>query len=356
MADTFHTLTVDRVRALTGDAVAIRFAVPETLRNQFEFDAGQYVTLRASIDGESVRRSYSICSHALDDGFEVGIKRVPDGRFSSFAQSLSVGDTLDVMPAQGRFVWNPDHLAQGDDDTLFLIAAGSGITPCLSIAKTALSSGAHVTLLYGNTRATAVMFRDDLVELKDRFTDRFSVLHCLSREQQNGALFNGRIDGERLAALADAGLIDPKGADKIYICGPYGLAQTAQDVLPSLGAVPDGVHVELFSAPDGHVAPAPVEDAVAGAEVTVLLDGTRQSLVMGDASQTVLGAAQNEGLDLPFSCAGGMCCTCRCKVVEGTADMVANYSLEPWEVEAGFILACQAQPTSERLVLDFDAV
>ncbi|MEM1039619.1 MAG: 2Fe-2S iron-sulfur cluster-binding protein [Pseudomonadota bacterium] len=355
MADTFHSLSIDRVRPQTGDSVAIRFAVPASLREAYQFDAGQYVTLQARIDGEMVRRSYSICSHALDDGFEVGIKRVPGGRFSSFAQSMSVGDTLDVMPAQGRFVWTPDHLAHGGGDTLLLIAAGSGITPCLSIAKTALSSGAHVTLLYGNTRATAVMFRDDIVELKDRFTDRFTVLHCLSREQQNGTLFNGRVDGDRLAALAAAGLIDPKGADDIYICGPYGLAQTAQNVLPSLGADPDVIHVELFSAPDGGAAPTPLEDAVAGAEVTVLLDGTRQSLVMGDASQTVLGAAQNEGLDLPFSCAGGMCCTCRCKVVEGTADMVANYSLEPWEVEAGFVLACQAQPTSETLVLDFDA-
>jgi len=352
MSEAFHTLTVDRVRPLTSDSVAVHLTVPDELNQAYRFQAGQYLTLRTPIDGEDVRRSYSICSCALDEGLEVGIKRVKDGVFSTFAQTLCAGDKLSVMTPQGRFVWSD----RGSSDDLLLIAAGSGITPCLSIAKTALEQGSRVTLLYGNTRTTGVMFRDDLVELKDRYTDRLNVIHIFSREQQTGPLFNGRIDGDRLSALAAAGLIDPKGADGIYICGPYGLAQTAEAVLPELGADPTRIHVELFSAPDAGSPRVPVEDAVAGAQVTVLVDGARQSLVMGDPEQTVLAAAQDAGMDLPFSCAGGMCCTCRCKVVEGSAEMVANYSLEPWEVKAGFVLACQAQPTSETLVLDFDAV
>ncbi|MEL6947080.1 MAG: 2Fe-2S iron-sulfur cluster-binding protein [Pseudomonadota bacterium] len=357
MAAGFHTLRVDRVRRLTPDAVAIRFAVPDALFEAFTFEPGQYVTLRADVGGADLRRSYSICSDPAEPGFEVGIKRVAGGQFSTFAQDLCVGDVLEVMPPQGRFTWTERDGEFGEDqpDLLLLVAAGSGITPCLSIVHAALRAGQAVTLIYGNSRSNTVMFSDDLVALKDRYTQQFSLIHCLSREQFAGPLFHGRIDEARITALAKAGQFAPSQIQDVFICGPSGLPEEASAAMAELGVDPGRVHVELFSAP-GHVKVAPpVKDAVADAMVTVIVDGTEQTFPLASVDQTVLAAAQEAGLDLPFSCAGGMCSTCRCKVVEGTADMRVNYSLEDWETEQGFVLACQAQATSKALVLDFDA-
>ena len=349
----FHELTVDRVRPQTADGRAIRFEVPDDLRDAFRFVPGQYLTLRAVIDGEDVRRSYSICApeHAAP---EVGIKRVDGGAFSTFAMGLKVGDRVEVMPPQGRFT-----AGAGEHRDLLLVAAGSGITPCLSIAASVLAAGASATLVYGNRETASVMFREEVDALKDRHTDRFRLFHVTSREQQDVAFLNGRVDGRRIRDLAARGLIDPTGYDAAYLCGPEGMIEEVSAALSALGMAKDAVRFELFTSSNvGGTPPRkakPVAPAEARETVSIVLDGSRRDVPIDLASQTVLEAGQAAGLDLPFSCAGGMCCTCRAKVTRGEVAMDVNYSLQDWEVADGFTLACQARPKASGAVLDFDA-
>ena len=358
-APRFHTLEIAAVRNETPDAVAISFAIPEDLSDTFAFVPGQYLTLRADIGGEDMRRSYSICSPLNETGRRtVGVKRIEDGRFSSFAQTLKQGDRIEVMPPQGRFT------AQiGGEHDYLLLAAGSGITPCLSIAKSVLAGepDSTVTLLYANRNSSSVMFRDDLNDLKDRYTTRFTLLHVMDEEVQDVEIMNGRLDAEKLENLANLGVIDPKAADAIYICGPEPMILSASAAMTTLGVDQNKIKFELFTpAPGAKPAPAKTNGAAVngakhGASVEIILDGARRTIEVDAAQDTVLTAAMKAGLDLPYSCAGGMCCTCRCKIVEGAATMDENFSLEPWEIEAGFTLSCQARPDTERLVLDFDA-
>ena len=362
-APRFHTLEIAAVRNETPDAVAISFAIPEDLSDTFAFVPGQYLTLRADIGGEDMRRSYSICSPLSETGHRtVGVKRIEDGRFSSFAQTLKKGDRIEVMPPQGRFT-----AEIGGDHDYLLLAAGSGITPCLSIAKSVLAGepDSTVTLLYANRNSASVMFRDDLNDLKDRYTTRFTLLHVMDEEVQDVEIMNGRLDAEKLESLAKLNVIDPKSADAIYICGPEPMIRSASAAMATLGVDADRVRFELFTpAPGAKPAPAPlptktngaaVNGDKHGASVEIILDGARRTIEVDAAQDTVLTAAQKAGLDLPYSCAGGMCCTCRCRIVEGAATMDENFSLEPWEIEAGFTLSCQARPDTDRLVLDFDA-
>ena len=364
-APRFHDLPVAGVRALTDDAVAVRLAVPEPLREAFRHLPGQYVTLRATIDGADVRRSYSISSAAgaeAPTSFEVGVRRVPGGAFSTRAAALSVGDTLAVMPPEGRFVARP-----GEVRNAVLVAAGSGITPCLSIASSLLARDpdARVALLYGNRDVASIMFRAELDALKDRFLERFVLIHATSREPRHVAFLNGRVSAAMLDALAARGLVDVDAADGIWLCGPAPMIEDAACWLAARGVAPERVHHELFAAagattaprrPDAVPAAATSGDGPAtGASVEIVLDGTRRRIRVDGARETVLAAAARQGLELPFSCAGGMCCTCRCRVVTGEATMDANYSLEAWETEAGFTLACQARPAGDVLTLDFDA-
>ncbi|MCZ4289000.1 2Fe-2S iron-sulfur cluster-binding protein [Hoeflea alexandrii] len=358
-APRFHTLEIAAVRNETPDAVAISFAIPEDLSDTFAFVPGQYLTLRADIGGEDMRRSYSICSPLNETSRRtVGVKRIEDGRFSSFAQTLKQGDRIEVMPPQGRFT------AQiGGEHDYLLLAAGSGITPCLSIAKSVLAGepDSTVTLLYANRNSSSVMFRDDLNDLKDRYTTRFTLLHVMDEEVQDVEIMNGRLDAEKLENLANLGVIDPKAADAIYICGPEPMILSASAAMTTLGVDQNKIKFELFTpAPGAKPAPAktngtPVNGAKHGASVEIILDGARRTIEVDAAQDTVLTAAMKAGLDLPYSCAGGMCCTCRCRIVEGAATMDENFSLEPWEIEAGFTLSCQARPDTDRLVLDFDA-
>jgi len=358
-APRFHELEIAAVRNETPDAVAITFAIPEDSRDTFAFLPGQYLTLRADIDGEDMRRSYSICSPLDETGHRtVGVKRIEGGRFSSFAQTLKKGDRIQVMPPQGRFT------AQiGGDHDYLLLAAGSGITPCLSIAKSVLAGepNSTVTLLYANRNSSSVMFRDDLNDLKDRYTTRFTLLHVMDEEVQDVEIMNGRLDAEKLESLAGLGVIDPKSADAIYICGPEPMIRSASTAMAALGVDEDRIKFELFTpAPGAKPAPKPkaakgANGASHGAAVEIILDGARRTIEVDASTDTVLSAATRAGLDLPYSCAGGMCCTCRCKIVEGSATMDENFSLEPWEIEAGFTLSCQARPDTDRLVLDFDA-
>jgi len=358
-APRFHTLEIAAVRNETPDAVAISFAIPEELSDTFAFVPGQYLTLRADIGGEDMRRSYSICSPLSETGRRtVGVKRIEDGRFSSFAQTLKKGDRIEVMPPLGRFT-----AEIGGDHDYLLLAAGSGITPCLSIAKSVLAGEPEstVTLLYANRNSASVMFRDDLNDLKDRYTTRFTLLHVMDEEVQDVEIMNGRLDAEKLEHLANLKVIDPKAADAIYICGPEPMIRSASAAMAALGVDADRIKFELFTpAPGAKPAPArtngaAVNGAKHGASVEIILDGARRTIEVDAAQDTVLTAAMKAGLDLPYSCAGGMCCTCRCKIVEGAATMDENFSLEPWEIEAGFTLSCQARPDTDRLVLDFDA-
>ena len=357
MAAKFHELTISKVEDLTSDAKAISFAIPSDLRNAYDFEPGQYLTLRAEIEGEDVRRSYSISSPLGENALTVGIRRVEGGKFSSYATNeLKAGQKLQVMTPDGRFTAKIGELKNA-----LLIAAGSGITPMMSIAQSLLEGDldANVTLVYGNRETKSIMFREQLEFLKDRFMDRFTLIHILSREDQDVPILNGRIDADKIRALDNTNAIDLVGADGIFICGPGEMIEVVRDTCAALGVDNAKVHFELFTPADGQEPrKAPTKEMLEAAEqgvaVEVILDGTKRSFKLTDADQTVLEAANAHGLDLPFSCKGGMCCTCRCKVANGSAEMDVNYSLEPWEIEAGFTLACQARPTSDKLTLDFD--
>lgn len=354
----FHELKVAEIVRETPEAVAIAFEVPDDLRDAFSFRPGQYLTLAADIDGEEARRSYSICSAPGERHLKVGVKQIADGRFSGFVnERLNVGDTIRVMPPEGRFT----SLA-GERHDYILIAAGSGITPMLSIAKTVLAHEpmSTITLVYGNRTSGSIMFLEELEDLKDRYLQRFSMLHMLSRETQDVDILNGRIDGGRIVQLAERQLIEPLAADGIFICGPGEMIDSVTQSLRDYGVDPDRIRFERFT-PSGDAPPPRArsreaeETARQGATIEVVLDGVRRSFTLEEADSGLIEAAQKAGLELPYSCAGGMCCTCRCRIVEGEAEMAVNYSLQPWEIEAGFTLACQSRPTTRRLVLDFDA-
>lgn len=351
----FHKLVIVEVRQETPDSVSIAFDIPARLEKDFAFIPGQYVTLRTEIEGDEVRRSYSICSVA-GEPLRVGIKHVWHGKFSSYAQSLKPGDMIEVMPPDGRFRLNKN--AAG---TYILIAAGSGITPILSIAKSVMmqESLSNVVLVYGNCVTGSIMFREALEDLKDQYLERFHAYHVLSREARDVELFHGRITPERIGLMTEKGLLDPQSATGIYLCGPAEMNSGIAKFMKETGVAPEKIHVELFKAPDDPE-PDMMPEAVIhappeGVKLEVILDGLRRNIVFEDPLDTVLEAARKAGLELPFSCAGGMCATCRCRVVEGEVAMAKNYSLSDWELEKGFVLGCQSRPKSEKLVLDFDA-
>lgn len=347
----FHDLTVAEVRAETDEAVAISFELPEALAETFAYQPGQYLTLRAEVNGADMRRNYSIAS-LPGEPLTVGVKRVEDGAFSTFAQGLKPGDVVQVMPPEGRFICDKQ-------ERVVLIAAGSGITPMVSIAGDALARGADVTLIYGNRRSETIMFRETLEALKDRYLGQFTLIHVLSREPQDVALLSGRVDAEKVTRLVQAGAVDLAHADGVFLCGPGEMIDAVEGALTALGVDRDLIHHErFFMAGEAPRMPKSAEAEAAaaeGVEVEVVLDGARRVFTYGPEDETVIAAAERAGLELPYSCRGGMCCTCRCKVEEGSAEMAVNYSLEPWELEAGFTLACQSRPTSKKLRLDFDA-
>lgn len=355
----FHTLNVRSVDRQTPDAVAITFDLPDTVNGAFDFRPGQYLTLRATVDGEELRRTYSICSRLGEDCLRVGVKVLEGGKFSSWAnRTLQAGDRIEVMEPEGRF-----GVDVGGSHDYLLIAAGSGITPMLSIAASVLSREpqSRVTLVYGNRTTNAIMFLEDLEDLKDTYLDRFNIIHLMSREEQDVDILNGRIDAAKLKDLAERGIIEPASADAVLICGPGDLIENTSQALKDLGVAEDRILFERFTPADGQSprkAPSAAAKAAAaeGVHVEAILDGRRREFDIAQPGQTVLEAGLAAGIDVPHSCTGGMCCTCRCKIVEGSGEMIVNYSLKPWEIEQGFTLACQTRPTSKKLVLDFDAV
>jgi ring-1,2-phenylacetyl-CoA epoxidase subunit PaaE len=358
MAAKFHSLAIVGVRRETPEAVSIAFGAPEALRDAFAFTCGQYLTLRATLDGEEQRRSYSICS-GMDDGeLRVAIKRVEGGRFSSFANAeLRVGGKIDVMPPSGKFGVTPQP---GAARRYVAFAAGSGITPILSIIKSVLARepASHFTLFYGNRSAASIMFKDALEDLKDRAIGRLSVHHILSREAQDIALLNGRIDAAKAAALMrTVGLVS--AVDQVFLCGPVAMTAEIARALLAIGVAAQRIQTEVFTPAEGaappHPSAPPRETRADGAKLTLRIDGVTHAIAMR-ADETVLEAALRHGLDMPWSCRAGMCCTCRARLVEGVAAMDQNYSLEAWEMRAGFVLTCQLRPASAALTVDFDAM
>lgn len=351
----FHPLTVTEVKRETRDAVAVTLAPPEGAG--FDFIQGQYLTFRKVFDGQEVRRSYSICA-GLDDGaLRVGIKRVDGGAFSTWANTtLKPGDVLDAMPPQGKF-----HipLAPGEGRHYLMFAAGSGITPILSIIRTVLAREPHsqVTLVYANRRIASIMFREELEDLKDQHMGRLSVLHVLGQDAQDIDLFTGRLDSAKLADLFRH-WIDLTAIHTGFICGPEALMQTIATALHAHGLTDSQIKYELFGAAQPGRAPQAASSTMAAAGKTcalsITLDGTTRQIDMPMNGTTVLQAALGADLDAPFSCTAGVCSTCRAKVLEGDYEMAVNHALEDYEVRAGYVLTCQCTPVSDRLVISYD--
>jgi ring-1,2-phenylacetyl-CoA epoxidase subunit PaaE len=354
----FHPLRVASVERLTDDAVAITFDVPPELREEFRFQAGQHVSVRSPVVGDEVRRNYSICAPATSGRLRIGVKRLPDGVFSSYAaEKLRPGDVLDIMTPAGSFC---PPLHSGQRKRYGAIAAGSGITPVLSILSTALElePGSSAVLIYVNRTTLNIMFLEDLEDLKNRYPDRFQLIHVLDEEPMDVEILSGRLDAARLRRILDC-LVLPDDVDEWFLCGPLPMTDAVREVLLTCGADDEHVHRELFfvgpppAAGDRTLAVDTSESAV-GASVTVLLDGRAQTFVLPEDGASILDATLRHRPDAPFACKNGVCGTCRAKVIEGKVRMDSNYALEPAEVAAGYALACQSHPASERVVLDFD--
>jgi len=354
----FHPLRVASVERLTDDAVAVTFDVPPELREEFRFQAGQHVSIRSPVVGDEVRRNYSICAPATSGRLRIGVKRIPDGVFSSYvAERLRPGDVLDIMTPTGSF---STALDPGQRKRYGAIAAGSGITPVLSILGTVLEvePGSSAVLIYVNRTTLSIMFLEDLEDLKDRHPDRFQLIHVLDEEPRDVEILSGRLDAERLGRILD-GLVLPDDVDEWFLCGPLPMTDVAREVLLAHGTEPDRIHRELFFVGPppaaGDRIPAAVEpEPSTGASVTVVLDGRSQSFVLPEDGASILDATLRYRADAPFACKNGVCGTCRAKVVKGKVRMDANYALEPAEVDAGYTLACQSHPAADRVVIDFD--
>ena len=358
----FYPLTVTDAKRETRDAVVLTLRVPDEHRDKFRFTQGQYLTFRFDADGEEVRRSYSICSAVQDDTLRVAVKRVPDGRFSTWAnEALRPGQTVEAMPPMGSF-----HvpLDPANEKHYLGVAAGSGITPVLGTLKTILLAEprSEFTLIYGNRASSTIMFREELEDLKNRFTSRLSVVHVLSREHQDMELFNGRITGEKCERLFRH-WIDASTIDTAFLCGPEPMVREVTEALAAHGVPRDQIKYELFGTPNesrreraarangatGAAAPAPADVC----EATVILDGRARSFTMS-RSTPVLDAGLQAGLELPYACKGGVCSTCRAMLVEGEVDMDANFSLEDYEVKRGYVLTSQSCPGTPTVVVDYD--
>ena len=353
----FHPLRVSAVEPLTDDAVTITFDVPAELSDAYVFDAGQHLTLRTEVGGTEVRRNYSICAPAPSRRLRIGVKRLAGGVFSGHATSiLKVGDVIDVMTPTGRFT---PHLEPAQARHYAAVAAGSGITPVLSIVASVLEvePDSTVTLVYGNRTVASVMFLEELADLKDLYPDRFRLLHVLSREAQEAELLSGRLDPPRLRRLL-AALLPVDTVDEWFLCGPFEMVEGAREVLLEAGVGAGHVHTELFhvegEAPRVSVTPEEVQ-AAGTSKVVVTLDGRATTVQVPRTGERVLDAVLEVRADAPYACKGGVCGTCRARLVSGEVSMARNYALDPEEVEAGFVLACQSVPVSEDLELDFDA-
>ncbi len=363
MSDTnFYPLTITDLQPETDNAICITLAVPEALLPTFKFVQGQFLTLKAIIKGKQIRRSYSICSGVDDGHLRVGIKRVEGGYFSNFANdTFKVGDTIEVMPPQGDFhtPLSPDNAKK-----YMCIAVGSGITPILSIIKSVLSTepDSRVTLVYGNRSSNTVMFKDELSFVKNRYMERFQWINIMGVEDQGADLINGRIDNNKGYALQQAKLIDIRATDEAFICGPEAMMAEVSRGFRMEGLGDSQIHYELFatSAADAQAMMAKALHRVEAfgeektSKVTVVADGRSIQFDLATVGQNVLDAGLEQGMELPYSCKAGVCSTCKCKLVEGEVEMDITHGLSGAEIDAGFVLSCQAHPISDAVVLDFD--
>ena len=356
MATGFHSLRVKKIIRETSDCVSVTFEIPLDLSTAFQYKEGQYITIKKTIDGHEVRRSYSICKAPHENSVTIAVKKVDGGLFSTYAtEVLKENDLLDVMPPMGKFIARVNN----DPQSHYLaIAAGSGITPVIAIIKHTLHTqpDSKVTLVYGNRSRHSIIFFEELEELKNRFMNRFNLIHILSREKTDAEIFHGKIDSQKLTALQ--AVIDYAKMKSVYLCGPESMIFNASDFLKSQGVQEENIHFELFTSSTGNAsAKTNVEesnDASPKSHVTIRLDGRTFSFDLSMKGNSILDAALQQGADLPFACKGGVCCTCRAKLLEGKVHMDVNYALEKEEVEQGFILTCQSHPLTENVFVDFD--
>ena len=356
---TIHPLRVRGVEPLTDEAVVIEFDMPPELATEYSFTHGQHVSVRCEAAGDDARRSYSICSAAGSGRLRIAVKHLPGGIFSAFAlERLRPGDIVEVVTPIGHF---NTQLDPARATSYAMIAAGSGITPILSIVSTILAVEplSSVTLIYGNRTVKDIMFLEELEDLKNRYPERFALYHVLSREEQEVQLFHGRIDAERLRVFLDQ-LVPPDDVDEWFLCGPREMIESARGVLRERGVDAEHMHAELFHADD---APRPARTAerlvssaqpAGAADVTIILDGRSSTFSVDPDGERILDAALRVRSDAPYACKGGVCGTCRARLVSGSVEMDQHFALEQREIDAGFVLACQSHPTSPQVVLDFD--
>ena len=350
---TFHSLTVAKVEPETRDAVTITFAVPQTLQTAYAFRPGQHLTLKAKLAGEELRRCYSICRRAVPGEISVAVKAIEGGRFSRYARDeIKAGMCLEVMIPQGNFGYQAQPERKGH---YLAIAAGSGITPMLAIVETTLEAEPHseFTVIYGNRSSQSMMFRQLLADLKDKYPTRLQLLCIFSQETLDSALLHGRIDGAKLQALGQS-LLNFSQFDEAFICGPASMMDEAETALVALGMPEKAIHLERFNTPGSAVRHASSVQAD-GQTVTLRQDGRDRAITLSADDESILDAALRQGADLPYACKGGVCATCKCKVLRGEVSMATNYSLEPDELAAGYVLSCQSLPLTADVIVDFDA-
>ncbi|MFY2735968.1 1,2-phenylacetyl-CoA epoxidase subunit PaaE [Pseudocitrobacter faecalis] len=350
---TFHSLTVAKVEPETRDAVTITFAVPDSLREAYAFRPGQHLTLKTRIGGEELRRCYSICRTGTPGQISVAVKAIEGGRFSRFAQSyIKQGMAFEVMVPQGHFGYQP----QAERTARYLaIAAGSGITPMLAIIEATLTTevNSQFTLIYGNRSSQSMMFRQALADLKDKYPQRLQLINLFSQETVESELLSGHINSEKLHALA-RNLVQFDQLDEAFICGPAAMMDDAEIALRELGMPEKAIHLERFNTPGSMIKRVSTVQAE-GRSVTIRHDGRDRQISLNAEDDSILDAALRQGADLPYACKGGVCATCKCKVLRGEVEMATNYSLEPDEVAAGYVLSCQALPKGDGVIVDFDA-
>ena len=353
MTPKFHPLSISQIRQESNEAISVLFNIPDELREDYRFIQGQHITLKSKVNGQELRRSYSICSGVDDGEIRVAIKKVPGGAFSSWANStLKSGDLIEVMTPEGKF---HTQLDAGNQKHYVAFAAGSGITPILSIIKTTLQREplSSFSLVFGNSRQSTILFQEDLEDIKNKYLTRFTIHNIFSREEQEIPLLNGRLDSKKVGEFLTS-LLPISSIDEAFICGPGGMIDEVEGALKGAGLDQGKIHLERFGVADGEMKHRVVAGDAPQATITVIADGLKRDVEFREGDESILDVALKSGMDLPFSCKGGVCNTCRCKVLEGKVRMDRNFALEPDDVEAGFVLSCQSHPLTEKVVISFD--
>ncbi len=354
MSTQFYKVKVKEIKKTTKDCSVVTFDIPEDLKEEFSFHQGQHLTLKAMVNGEDLRRSYSLCSSPLDDQWKVAVKKIEDGRFSTFVnEQLKAGDELELMAPHGRFYQEISDTKKN----YVAFAAGSGITPMYSIIKTHLKREAEstFTLIYVNRNIQSIILREEIEGLKNIYLDRFELYHFLTQEQRDAELFNGRLTKEKMKSIGEL-LVDYRSVDDFFICGPADMIFMIRDYLAEIGIEKEKVHFELFGTPEAQKqTKKKVSNNADTTDVSIINNGVKTSFKMPMDGTSILDAALSNNADLPFACKGGVCCTCRAKIIEGDVEMEVNYALEEDEVADNYVLTCQAIPKSDKVLVDFDS-